>query len=598
MEVYFGTVVRSAPIRAAGELVRLDWARRSVLERRPIFPVRPLVPDVESPRGQGRGSRGVAVRRRRVVNAGYHTLSVFDRQLRRQRDLSHPLLAGLHEIDLHRPDRAWVAATAVNAALEVDLETGELLRQFWPSEMPRLAAELGIPPLSIDKRRDYRAGPDPRYGDRLRESHVHLNAVRVWDDQAFALFSSCRVIANLTTGTVAVRDPGLSLPHNLLMTEDGTAIVCNSLGRSLCFYDLATGTKRGEIDLMRYAWVRRLERRAVAAARSDGRAAPTTNSSVAAPIFVRGLASTPDHLYVGISPASILRIDRGSHDLVDAFNFSLDVHVCVHGLDVADPPARPPARRSASIGRRMSEPYTRFMILSSPRSGTHMLRTALAAHPAVVSLAEMFNPDWTEGAPFDADTPAPTILSEHVFRQYPSCVRAVGFALHRSQARFGNWPDLWDLLEADEDLRVISLCRHDMLRRYLSWRIMREPKTEPPEPKVMTREELEREFLRCEQELHDFDRRFECHPLLQLSYEELCSDWERVIERVQTFLGVPVRRLRPGTRPNPMRRLSTAIAGFDDLAAEFASTRWAHLFRPTPSFSARSAVELPGGLSR
>lgn len=242
------------------------------------------------------------------------------------------------------------------------------------------------------------------------------------------------------------------------------------------------------------------------------------------------------------------------------------------------------------------QPYTRFMILSSPRSGTHMLRSALASHPSIVSLAEMFNPDWTEGAPFDANTPADTILSEHVFRQYPSSVRAVGFALHRSQARFGNWPDLWSRLEEDDELYVLSLRRRDMLRRYLSWRVMREPKREPPEPKEMTRAELEHEFLRHERELIDFDRRFERHPLLHVSYEEMCSDWPACIEAVQTFLGVPLRKLRPATEPNPRRRLAASIDGFDDLAAQFAATRWASLFRPA-TFSARSAVELPPALS-
>ncbi len=87
----------------------------------------------------------------------------------------------------------------------------------------------------------------------------------------------------------------------------------------------------------------------------------------------------------------------------------------------------------------MSRSYKRFLILTSPRCGTHMLCSALAQHPGIVSHSEVFNPDYGVDAPIEETTPEETILNEFVFYDYPSSIDAVGFALHRSGARFGRW---------------------------------------------------------------------------------------------------------------------------------------------------------------
>lgn len=228
---------------------------------------------------------------------------------------------------------------------------------------------------------------------------------------------------------------------------------------------------------------------------------------------------------------------------------------------------------------KMPPAYRRFMILSSPRSGTHMLRTSLDRHPGIVALTEVFNPDWTPDADFDEDTPAPVILNDHVFCEYPPEVGAVGFALHRSDARLGNWPHLWRRLEEDKQLWVISLRRENLLRRYLSFQIMVAPESEPRRPKVFSPGELQAEFERREAESAVFDRRFAGHPLLQVSYERLCTDYQPTVARVQAFLGVPARPLAPGTEWSGPRRLRDSIANFDELVKTFAATRWAWFFR-------------------
>lgn len=238
----------------------------------------------------------------------------------------------------------------------------------------------------------------------------------------------------------------------------------------------------------------------------------------------------------------------------------------------------------------MTRDYQRFMILSFPRSGTHMLRTSLDGHPQVVAHSEMFNPDWTEDAPFDENTPAPVILRNHVFCEYPMEIAAVGFTIHRADAGFGNWPRLWGLLEADRQLRVISLRRENLLRQHVSFRIMVEPEELALRPRVFAPETLRHQFERHERIWENFNRRFHDHPLLQVSYEQLCDNYENTVRRVQAFLDVPERCLSPGTIRDRPRDLCKAIANYDELADAFASTRWAEFFNEKSATDGESTL--------
>lgn len=232
-----------------------------------------------------------------------------------------------------------------------------------------------------------------------------------------------------------------------------------------------------------------------------------------------------------------------------------------------------------------THPYNRFMILSSPRCGSHMLRTSLDCHPRIECHTEVFNPDFTVFAPYDSNTTAAKILEGHVFCAQPPGIQSVGFILHRSGARFGGWEDLWSLLEADEGLRIISLRRENLLRRYLSYLTMKKPREHKLNPCTLEPSELEAEFEARQREIASFDERFAGHPLLALTYEQLCGDCANTLETVQRFLGVPVEELAPGTNRNPRLDLRSAITNYDVLRAHFEGTVWSGFFedKPEPS---------------
>ena len=333
----FGTVVRAAPVEAGGELVVLDWDQKEVAAAVPMMPREPSVEDDPNPRGNTRGCRGIRWHEGELLAASYHTLERYDASLHRTGALSDGLMVGLHEIETTEDGTVWVTSTAIDAAVEYDLATGERRRALWPREHPRLQDTLGLKPLALDKSADNRLrflGPTASNDD----SHLHLNAVAVHDDRVFGLCNAHAAIVDLTNGEVVVQDEALQGGHNLLITPGGTALTNDTYGRAVCVFDLARGHRVRRIDLTRYEWVRALIRPHVPsywrgeAARKVG----WKEDSIARPLFARGLVRYGKSLFVGVSPASILQIDWTTGALVDAYCYSTDVRVCVHGLETMD----------------------------------------------------------------------------------------------------------------------------------------------------------------------------------------------------------------------------------------------------------------------
>lgn len=228
----------------------------------------------------------------------------------------------------------------------------------------------------------------------------------------------------------------------------------------------------------------------------------------------------------------------------------------------------------------MSE-IKRYFVLTSPRSGTHMLRTSLDNHPQVICMTEMFNPDYTEGKyDFTPDTPASEILEKYIFTPENMTQACVGFLLHRVGARFGNWPDLWSLLEQDQELAVISLRRQNLLRRYLSVQLMKNQDLagNPPAPMHFDKELLIRDFEKQEAKIAEFDLRFSDHPLITVTYEDLCDRYTETMVRIQSFLNLTPANLQPGTKKRANPPLAKIVTNYTELKREFADTKWFSFF--------------------
>ena len=256
--------------------------------------------------------------------------------------------------------------------------------------------------------------------------------------------------------------------------------------------------------------------------------------------------------------------------------------------------------------------YQPFVIVSHLRSGTHLLRTALESHPAIICQTEVFNSDNPQ-LPYPLSTPTQEILEHWVFRDVPPTIERVGFAI-QAYHPWGlkafpgirenpAWGDIWSILEQMRELRVIHLHRDNTLRRHLShvmarqtgnWHLWNSANVAgvthlgaAPEPAaalpdrpivVLDGDRLETDFEETEGLHQAVAERFRDHPLLSLSYESLSDDFDTECAGVQGFLGVERQQLTAAVTKLETRSLAESITNYASLKRRFSGTCWQHFF--------------------
>ncbi len=334
MHIYFGTIVRAAPISQGGSLFKLDWESKTIVKEVPIAPANPALDHDPNARGNVRGCRGIRVVNDEVIAADYHTLNFFDHDLNLKRTMTHGLMVGLHEVDI-AGDSIWVSATSLDAALKYRLENGALEAAYWPREMPEFQRELDIEPLAIDKDSDNRESFLDNAAFR-GPSHLHLNAVCEFRGEIYALLHSKCVVANLTRNTIVIRNEHLKHAHNLIIEEPGVVYINDTHRTVVRQYDLDSGQQICSFNIRKMPGIKSLVfRSSMRALREMGISFfSSKRKATARPLYLRGLAITEEYIFAGFSPATIVRMDKKTGKLVDYYFHSTDARVCIHGLAV------------------------------------------------------------------------------------------------------------------------------------------------------------------------------------------------------------------------------------------------------------------------
>jgi LPS sulfotransferase NodH len=230
----------------------------------------------------------------------------------------------------------------------------------------------------------------------------------------------------------------------------------------------------------------------------------------------------------------------------------------------------------------VSRPYVRFLIVSEERTGSTFLEMLLNSHEQIICRGEILNPSEEirrTAMPLSlsvlgAEDDASEYLDGSLYGQVPDHVRAVGFRLMYSHARTGGWENARRRIVDDREIRVIHLTREDLLARYLSYRLaLRDGRwiatDEAPQPVSDTIhldvEDCVKSFVESEVNQEAADREFSSHPMYDLTYEKLTTDFEAESRRVLEFLGVEYRPLFSPTRRQQTRSKREVIENFDEL---------------------------------
>lgn len=260
--------------------------------------------------------------------------------------------------------------------------------------------------------------------------------------------------------------------------------------------------------------------------------------------------------------------------------------------------------------------YRRFIILSEPRTGSHMLAQALDSSPHIICFREIFNlmdviqydvdgydnyskPDIS----LRADDPV-RFLRKRIFCDHPQAIQAVGFKFHYSH--HVTFKGVFDELTQDRGLAVLHLQRRNQLRTLVSLSLARKtgqwlerrPHHSLIGNAIRAPIRAARLFrnrglgalgdrkprVRIEpQELFEFmvqsnlrrDKvvdRFRHQEIHDVIYEEMAVKPDRVFDGAQRFLGLEPVKLQVETKHQNPEPLSALIENYDELREAFRGT--------------------------
>ncbi|MEN8178331.1 MAG: hypothetical protein ABFS39_06870 [Pseudomonadota bacterium] len=238
-----------------------------------------------------------------------------------------------------------------------------------------------------------------------------------------------------------------------------------------------------------------------------------------------------------------------------------------------------------------SQPYKKFIIFATPRSGTHMLRSSLMTHPNVVVHGEMFNPGTPAFLPYPLNETPDKILRNHIYHPFDKETHAVGFPIHDLQyfaPQNPHWSLVWDHLAKIDDLFIIRLRRQNLAEQFVSnvaaqhsgswWLYYRKrPKAKPN--KIYCKPfEMESYFTRLKARQAEIESKFSSHGIIFVNYEVLITDYHAQMKRIQDALGLTTMKLMPATTKQDRRILSDRLGNYYELKEYFEGTEYADYF--------------------
>jgi LPS sulfotransferase NodH len=244
----------------------------------------------------------------------------------------------------------------------------------------------------------------------------------------------------------------------------------------------------------------------------------------------------------------------------------------------------------------------RFVLLSSPRTGSTLMALALHSHPAVVMGSELFHPFEEERKAHamdpgtalavlddyyhEGDDPV-RFLEQHLYgRAYPPEKKAVGFKLFHFHLPDGPGAAFWSWLAAARDIRIIHLYRRRLLEAFVSmmiaiqtqeWR--RPVSAGSPVPQLPPLTIDVDKFKKYADALASYVDRMNAtlkdHAMLTLEYQDdVVAQFEATVKQVEALLGIESRPLPQKLRKQARSPISEEVANFHELHDALEGTRY------------------------
>lgn len=312
----FATTVKrgEANPEMTGFLLEIDWTRNRVMRQIPI-PMDTSHPYWNS-RGGNRGGRGIAATEKELFVATATSILVFNQNLDQIGEISHPYLAGLHELFIDH-DGIWVTSTVHDLVMKLDFN-GAIIDTWWGSESLLLQRYFNFSGRELNLSMSFpEATFEKQYDEYCKDERLHINSVFAHEQSVYVLCNRKNAIVKIRPlpEEIIIVDDQLHSPHNLVMTSEGIAVVNNTQKQAVNLY-----------DLREYRWLTEI---------GTGIFDQSKSEQFASAGWQRGLAHVKGSVYlVGTSPAAIFEVDITTNKIGQICHIDSDVKHCIHGLAV------------------------------------------------------------------------------------------------------------------------------------------------------------------------------------------------------------------------------------------------------------------------
>jgi len=215
---------------------------------------------------------------------------------------------------------------------------------------------------------------------------------------------------------------------------------------------------------------------------------------------------------------------------------------------------------------------TKFIILTTSRTGSTWLTSLLSSHPSICCQGEIAKyPKFLSNVPQN--------LNLAFSKSKPIC----GFKIFYYH---GN-DQLWNILISDMNIHVIHLRRKNYLDMVVSKKMMQHTGTGniSNKKKVITNFRTVIDPKECEQFFTDFETSytkfsslFKNHPMLEIVYEDLVQNPYMQCNSILNFLGAKKIKLHSDIVKRNHTPIHEAISNYNELKLYFSNTKWASMF--------------------
>ena len=242
---------------------------------------------------------------------------------------------------------------------------------------------------------------------------------------------------------------------------------------------------------------------------------------------------------------------------------------------------------------------SKFVILTTGRSGSNLIVRGLAAHPEVLAFAEILAQgagdrqkalSGSGAAPLKEGDAADEYLRRVIYDfKWPDDVKAVGFKLLFDQSRHNPHHALaWRYLVASRSIKVIHVIRENLLDCALSFEIARKTgewfrELGTPTPATLGPIELTEAychwfFRRADLFNRGVAHKFKHHAYLRIDFEGVTNNYATTMDRIFDFVDVSRKPSTPLLVKQSSGPTADRICNFAAIKKEFAQTKYAKYF--------------------